>query len=143
MLVHFTARRGCYQTGNRYSKAEVCRAPSVKAYTAAVRRFRRAYRCVRTYGAWNEANHVSQPTTGTRAARRSTSSRRARPAGACTIVAADVLDIRGMRRYLRSFLRFAQGKAKIFGLHNYQDVNRVTQERHARDPRAPSRARCG
>jgi len=31
VLVHFTARRGCYQTGNRYSKARVCRAPRMYA----------------------------------------------------------------------------------------------------------------
>jgi hypothetical protein len=44
----------------------------------------------------------------------------------CTIVAADVLDISNMQRYLRTFLRHAKGRAKIFGLHNYQDVNRRT-----------------
>ena len=127
VLVHFTARRGCYQTGNRYSKARICRAPSVKVYTAAVRRFRREHRWVRTYGAWNEANHISQPIyrNPRRAAQYFLALRKVCPK--CTIVAADVLDIRGMQAYLRSFLRFAQGKAKIFGLHNYQDVNRVTQ----------------
>jgi len=127
VLVHFTARRGCYQTGNRYSKARVCRAPSVKVYTASVRRFRRAYRWVRTYGAWNEANHISQPIyrNPRRAAQYFLALRKVCPK--CTIVAADVLDIANMQRYLRRFLRFAQGKAKIFGLHNYQDVNRLTQ----------------
>jgi len=127
VLVHFTARRGCYQTGNRYSKARVCRAPSVKVYTASVRRFRRTYRWVRTYGAWNEANHISQPIyrNPRRAAQYFLALRRVCPK--CTIVAADVLDIANMQRYLRRFLRFAQGKAKIFGLHNYQDVNRLTQ----------------
>ena len=39
-------------------------------------------------------------------------------------MAADVLDISNMTSYLRGFLRNAKGKAKIFGLHNYQDVNR-------------------
>jgi hypothetical protein len=127
VLVHFTARRGCYQTGNRYSKSRACRAPSVKAYTASVKRFRREHPTVRTYGTWNEANHVSQPIAKNprRAAQYFLALRKA--CRRCTIVAADVLDISNMRRYLRTFLRYAKGRAKIFGLHNYQDVNRVTQ----------------
>jgi hypothetical protein len=126
VLVHFTAHRGCYQTGNRYSKARVCRAPSVAAYTRAVRRFRREFRFVRTYGTWNEANHISQPIhrNPRRAARDFLALRKV--CRRCKIVAADVLDIRGMTRYLKRFLRYAKGRARIFGLHNYQDVNRVT-----------------
>jgi hypothetical protein len=128
VLVHFTARRGCYQTGNRYSKARACRAPSVSTYRGSFNRFRRAYPFVRTYGVWNEANHISQPIykNPKRAAQYFLAARKA--CRRCTLVAADVLDIRGMRPYLQRFLRFAQGKAKIFGLHNYQDVNRVQQD---------------
>jgi hypothetical protein len=128
VLVHFTASRGCYVTGNRYSRSRACRAPSVKAYTASFRRFRRAYRFVRTYGAWNEANHISQPIyrNPKRAAQYFLAIRKA--CRRCTIVAADVLDIRGMTPYLKRFLRFAKGRARIFGLHNYQDVNRVQQD---------------
>jgi hypothetical protein len=128
VLVHFTARRGCYQTGNRYSKAKVCRAPSVKTYTASFKRFRRAYPFVRTYGAWNEANHISQPIykNPKRAAQYFLAAQKA--CKRCTLVALDVLDIGGMKRYLQRFQRFARGKAKIFGLHNYQDVNRVQED---------------
>ncbi|HWT22218.1 MAG TPA: hypothetical protein VN213_01810 [Solirubrobacteraceae bacterium] len=127
VLVHFTARRGCYRTGNRYSRARVCRAPSVRTYSASVRRFRREYRWVRTYGAWNEANHISQPIyrNPRRAAQYFLALRRICPR--CTIVAADVLDIRNMGSYLRGFLRHARGRARIFGLHNYGDVNRLRQ----------------
>jgi hypothetical protein len=126
VLVHFTARRGCYRTGNRYSKAKACRAPSVRAYTRSVKRFRREHPTVRTYGTWNEANHVSQPVAKKPrlAARYFLALRKA--CRRCTIVAADVLDIGNMQRYLRAFLRHAKGRARIFGLHNYQDVNRRT-----------------
>ena len=127
VLVHFTARRGCFDKG-RYSKRKACRAPSVKSYTKAVKRFRKAYPWVKTYGAWNEANHVSQPIAKNpkRAAQYFLALRKA--CKGCQIVAADVLDISNMRSYLRRFLRNAKGRAKIFGLHNYQDVNRVTAE---------------
>jgi len=61
VLVTFTARRGCFD-GRRYSRERVCRAPSANAYRTAVRAFDDRYPWVRTYSAWNEVNHVSQPT---------------------------------------------------------------------------------
>jgi hypothetical protein len=41
-------------------------------------------------------------------------------------MAADVLDTSNMRSYLRAFLRRAPGRPRLWGLHNYQDVNRRT-----------------
>ena len=60
VLVAFTARRGCYN--GRYSRSKACRAPSASAYKSAFLRFDRQYNWVKTYSAWNEVNHVSQPT---------------------------------------------------------------------------------
>ena len=45
----------------------------------------------------------------------------------CTIVAADVLDLNNMRRYLAAFLAKAKGKPRLWGLHNYRDTNRFRQ----------------
>ncbi|MGZ8716334.1 MAG: hypothetical protein ACXWYO_04410, partial [Gaiellaceae bacterium] len=39
------------------------------------------------------------------------------------VLAADVLDTSNMRSYLRAFLRRAPGRPRLWGLHNYQDVN--------------------
>ena len=61
VLVTFTARRGCYDL-RRYSRSPVCRAPGANAYRRAFRAFDDAYPWVRTYSAWNEVNHISQPT---------------------------------------------------------------------------------
>ena len=61
VLVAFGARNGCFN-GHRYSKRKKCRAPSAKAYRRSFRAFDNAFPWVRTYSAWNEANHVSQPT---------------------------------------------------------------------------------
>jgi hypothetical protein len=41
-------------------------------------------------------------------------------------MAADVLDTSNMRRYVKSFLRLAPGRPRLWGLHNYQDVNHLT-----------------
>jgi hypothetical protein len=124
VLVAFTARRGCYSHG-RYSKRKACRAPSAKAYRSAFRAFDKQFPWVRTYSAWNEVNHVSQPTSRKPrlAVRYYDVLRRAARAGRFKVMAADVLDTSNMGSYLRSFLRRAKGHPRLWGLHNYQDVN--------------------
>jgi Glycosyl hydrolase catalytic core len=124
VLVTFTAHRGCFD-GRRYSRRSACRAPSASAYRTAVRVFDDRYPWVRTYSGWNEVNHISQPTFAKprlavryyRVLRRESHGRGFR------VVAADVLDTANMHRYLRSFLRRAPGRPRLWGLHNYQDVN--------------------
>ena len=124
VLVTFTAHSGCFD-GRRYSRDRVCRAPSARAYRTAVRTFDDRYPWVRTYAAWNEVNHVSQPTFGKPrlAVRYYRVLRRARHRRDYRVLAADVLDTANMHRYLRSFLRRAPGRPRLWGLHNYQDVN--------------------
>jgi hypothetical protein len=127
VLVSFTARRGCFN-GRRYERRKACRAPSAKAYRKSFRAFDNQYPWVKTYSAWNEVNHVSQPTyKKPRLALRyydvlRKESRRRR----FRVMAADVLDTSNRRSYLRRFLRRAKGKPRLWGLHNYQDVNRRT-----------------
>jgi hypothetical protein len=127
VLVAFTARRGCWN-GTRYSRSRACRAPSASAYRSSFRAFDTLYPWVKTYSAWNEVNHASQPTfKKVRLAvryydvlRKDARSRRFR------VMAADVLDTSNMRSYLRGFMRRARGNPRLWGLHNYQDVNRHT-----------------
>ncbi len=123
VLVHFTARRGCYNRG-RYSKSKKCRAPSVKTYKKGFKRFRKEFPGSDTFGIWNEANHASQPTYGKPrlAAKYFLAARKA--CRSCELVAADVLDGRNMPSWLAKFKRFSKGKGSIWGLHNYGDVNR-------------------
>jgi hypothetical protein len=127
VLVTFGAHSGCFD-GRRYSRRRVCRPPSAGAYRAAVRKFDNRYPWVRTYSAWNEVNHISQPTfTRPRLAVRYyrvllRESRRRR----FRVLAADVLDTANMHWYLRAFLRHAPGRPRLWGLHNYQDVNNAT-----------------
>jgi hypothetical protein len=123
VLAHFTARRGCYTNG-RYSRSRKCRAPSVRAYKRSFDRFRGAFPFVTSYGVWNEGNHVSQPTARKPrlAAKYFLAARKA--CRSCTFVAADVLDSKNMESWLRKFRVASRGKARIYGLHNYSDVNR-------------------
>src|SRR3954469_16928779 len=125
VLVTFTARRGCFTAG-RYSTRKVCRAPSASAYRTAFRAFDRRFPWVRTYSAWNEINHASQPTferPRTAAGYYNVLRTRART-GKFRAMAADLLDTSNMGRYLKRFRRYAKGSPRLWGLHNYGDVNR-------------------
>jgi hypothetical protein len=123
VLVHFTARRGCYRSGH-YSSSKKCRAPSVSKYTKMFKRFRAKFPESKTFGVWNEGNHVSQPLFNKPrlAAKYFLAARKA--CRSCTLVAADVLDGKNMTAWVTQFKRYAKNKATIWGLHNYGDVNR-------------------
>ena len=103
--------------------------PTPKAYKRHVGRLVRHFRSlgVREFGVWNEANHKTQPTwrSPKRAAQYFKVMRKL--CKKCTIVALDVLDQRGVERYMKRYYR-ALGRyrrhAKIVGIHNYSDVNR-------------------
>lgn len=99
--------------------------PTVREFRRGFRAFRRAYPWVRTFITWNEANHCSQPTC-----------RRPKRAARffdtvvdgchrCTVVAAAVLTAGNMRWWLHRFRRFARHTPRLWGLHNYGDVNRL------------------
>ena len=84
----------------------------------------RAFPCVKTYAPWNEANHVSQPTSKSpkRAAQYYDVLRK--ECKGCKVLAADVLDQSNVTSYLRSFIRYSHNRGRMWGLHNYKDVNR-------------------
>jgi hypothetical protein len=127
VLVAFTASPGCWN-GRRYSRAKRCRAPSAKAYRRSFGAFDNRFPWVKTYSAWNEVNHASQPTYRKPglAVRYYNVLRKQARKRKFKVMAADVLDTSNMRRYLLSFMRKAKGKPRLWGLHNYQDVNRRT-----------------
>ena len=125
VLVTFTARRDCYVNG-RYSKKKRCKAPKNRKYKRMFTKFDRKYPWVRTYSAWNEINHKSQPTfkSPRKAASYYNILRRYAKRRNFRVMAADMLDTPNMMRYLRAFKRRAKGSPKLWGLHNYGDVNR-------------------
>jgi hypothetical protein len=116
-------------SSNDLTNLKAAKLPSVREYKAKVGRLVARYRPlgVRTWGAMNEANHASQPTWNNprRAAQyflalRSICKR-------CTILALDVLDQRGVDRYINRFyaaLGRRRSLAKFVGIHNYSDTNR-------------------
>jgi hypothetical protein len=98
------------------------RLPSFSQYRRTIRAIRKRYPWVRTMSAWNEANHVSQPTWNRprRAAQYYNIMRKT--CRGCRIVAADVLDGKNMLAWLATFKRYAKSP-RIWGLHSYADSN--------------------
>jgi len=123
VLVEFNAHRGCFN-GKKYSKRKVCKAPSAKVYKAAVKRFRAEFPFVKTFAPWNEVNHVSQPTYRKPKLAATYYKAMKSVCKKCTVMAADVLDSSDVKSYLRKFQKATKGKGRIWGLHNYKDVNR-------------------
>jgi hypothetical protein len=98
--------------------------PSKRTFQRIFLQFREQYPWITTYSPWNEINHRSQPTwSNPRRAADYYNVVRANCPG-CKIVAADILDMPRMERYVRTFKRYARGKPRIWGLHNYSDTNR-------------------
>jgi len=104
--------------------------PSVKAYNTKVKALYKIFKPlgVKDWGVWNEANHKSQPTSKNpkRAAQFFLKMRSF--CKGCNIVALDVLDQRGVEKYVRRWFKGLghknRKKAKIIGIHNYSEVNR-------------------
>ena len=104
--------------------------PSLSAYRSKVKALVKIFKPlgVKEWGAWNEANHKSQPTEkNPRRAAGFFKQMRAVCSG-CTIVALDVLDQAGVERYIGRFFKALgksnASKAKVIGIHNYSEVNR-------------------
>ena len=124
VLVEFNAHRnGCFN-GKRYSRKKVCKAPSTRAYKKAVKGFRKEFPYAKTFAPWNEVNHVSQPTFKSPKLAVKYWKAMKSVCKKCTILAADLLDQRNIDSYLRRFQKASKGKGRIWGLHNYNDVNR-------------------
>ena len=103
--------------------------PSLAAYRKNVGALIKRYKPfgVSDWGAWNEANHNTQPTSKSpRRAAQFFGAMRTLCKG-CNVVALDVLDQRGVESYIARFIKAAGKNAarmKIVGIHNYSEVNR-------------------
>lgn len=107
-----------------HSRVKPDRLPTVAEFRATFREFRARYPDVRLYAPWNEPNHADQPTRRSprRAAQFYDVVREECPS--CTVLAGELIDDPGMRRYLRAYRRELDDEPAIWGLHNYADANR-------------------
>jgi hypothetical protein len=124
VLVTFGATRGCFVNGRYNKRRKACRAPSAAAYKRAVKGFRKEFPYTRVFAPWNEVNHTSQPTFRKPALAARYYKVMKSVCRRCTVMAADLLDSSDVASYVRKFQRATKGKGRIWGLHNYKDVNR-------------------
>ena len=110
-------------------QARKAKLPTLKEYKLAVGGLIEKFKPmgVKEWGAWNEANHVTQPTyKSPKAAAQFYKAMKSLCSG-CTIVALDVLDQKGVESYIKRWFAAAgpAGRsAKVIGIHNYSEVNR-------------------
>jgi hypothetical protein len=107
-----------------YTKFAKNHPPTPKQYLRAVQAFHRRWPAVRVFTTWNEENFYFQPT-----AQRPELAARFYDilwsvCPGCQIVAADVLDQPNLTTWIKRFKAAVRHKARIWGLHNYKDVNR-------------------
>ena len=127
VLVTFTAHRGCFN--GRRTAASATAAPRARAPTAprSAGSTTATRGCARTPGGTRSTTSPNRrsrrPRLAVRYYRVLRSERRRRD---FRVLAADVLDTANLLRYLRAFRRLAPGRPRLWGLHNYQDVNRGT-----------------
>jgi hypothetical protein len=109
--------------------------PSVATYKQDVQKFVKLFPHVRQYQSWNEANRGNIPRTlANPSARAAAAYYQAliRVCGGCTVVGLDVLDqinisptLRYISEFKREIGRLRTVMPKVWGLHNYSDINRL------------------
>ena len=98
--------------------------PTVEEYDRAFAAFRARWPQVTTVSVWNEVNHPGQPTAlHPEAVAGYYRAVRAR-CPQCRVLAAEVLDIRGMTTWLARFQAALGERPRLWGLHDYGDVTR-------------------
>ena len=117
-----------------YSKQHPTLLPSVASYKHMVQKFLRRFPYVRQYQSWNEANRKSVPhrfSSPSASAAAAYYQALLRACTKCAVIGLDVLDEAKTGRTLRYIAEFKTAvnrlhtvMPRIWGLHNYSDVNR-------------------
>ena len=138
-LVTFEHARGAAERcrEKKFSRRKrQCKLPTARSYRNHFRLFRKRFPWVRTYAAWNEINHFTQPTYRRPEAAARFADIARRECRGCRVVVADVLDqadnprakrprYRSTLRYIKRFRAALKSPRRRFcGLHNYSDINR-------------------
>lgn len=120
-----------------YGAANPRKNPTVAQYTSATKAFVTRHKAdVETWGVFNEVNRgktANFTTPDAKLAGQLFTAFRTKVCKGCKIVGIDVLDGQSAGatvKYVKAFVRAAKGvKPKIWGLHNYSDVNRSSSTR--------------
>lgn len=98
--------------------------PSPAAFQRQFRRLRVNFPWVTEYATWNEPNHCSQPLCNRPELAARYHDALVRACRKCTILGGELLDSPNMTSWVTRFRRKVKNDPKVWGLHNYIDVNR-------------------
>ncbi len=98
--------------------------PSPKALQRQFRRIRVNFPWVTEFATWNEPNHCSQPLCNRPELAARYHDALVRACSTCTILGGELLDSPNMTSWVKRFRRKVKNEPKVWGLHNYIDVNR-------------------
>jgi len=98
--------------------------PTQSRFRFEFRQFRTRYPWVRNYATWNEANHCGEPTCNKPKVAAGYWRAMKAECPSCRILAAEMLDMPNMTRWVRAFRKAARVEPRYWGLHNYIDANR-------------------
>lgn len=90
-----------------------------------LRMLRRRYPWVRQFASWNEANFCGEKTCHRPQLVAAYYRALKLACPGCRILAAELLDMPGMTRWVRAFIHKARLQPAYWGLHNYLDANRL------------------
>jgi hypothetical protein len=99
--------------------------PTPSRFKYEFRQFRARYPWVTTFATWNEANHCGEPTCHRPQLVAAYYRAMKRECPKCTVLAAEVLDMPNMGRWVEAFQKHLGFRPKFWGLHNYIDANRL------------------
>jgi hypothetical protein len=113
--------------GHSVRRGRELRLPTRAQYRAEIKAVRKRYPFVKTFQAWNEANHGTQPTAKKPGATGKLYDVLAKTCRGCTITAPSIL-LAGTKEinWLKAFDRGAKRRVKIWAVHNHIDANRNT-----------------
>jgi hypothetical protein len=119
-LISFTRSR-------RHGRGQVV--PSTRRYVRDFKRFHKRWPWVRDFTIWNEANLCSRNPTCKRIPQVVRYYKAVTKAcKSCRVMPAEVLDIRNMSNWVKTFEKKLGHAPEYWGLHNYRDVNNRSQK---------------
>jgi hypothetical protein len=136
VLVTLEHARGAAEVCKTSRTKPQCKLPSPAQYEAAFKAFRALFPQVKTFIAWNEGNHFTQPISRYPKVGAQFAKIAERNCAGCTILPVDVLDqsdsakakkptFKSTTKWVKAW-RKAYGKTpKICGIHPYSDTNRT------------------
>ena len=103
--------------------------PTPSVFRLEFRRFRARYPWVRNFATWNEANHCGEPTCHREALVAAYWRKLRDECPKCKILAAELLDMPNLVKWVRRFKHHAKVEPAAWGLHNYVEANRFKSDR--------------